>query len=264
MVKDTFPSSPELKQLRQKWYQFAAQEYGKASAYFMNYGYNYSSEPSTPLILNSSEEATRFQFQLYHYVATRINVEGKKVLEVGCGGGAGAGYIVRRFKPKLYTALDFSVEAVRSCRRNQLCENLTFVAGDAEDLPFRNERFDVVINVESCHGYISLGIFMDHIRRILAPGGHFVLVDFRSVHTLDTLQRAIANSGLTVLEDQPITANVIEAMRSQEEEKESYLTTVPEDLKTPLREFMGAKGSEIYEGLKHGRAVYVSYLLQKP
>jgi ubiquinone/menaquinone biosynthesis C-methylase UbiE len=263
LLNNRFPSLAEGKNLRQKFYQFAANEFGKANLYFMNYGYKYSDPPSEPIVLNSSEEPVRFQYQFYHYVATRAKVEGRNVLEVGCGGGAGAYYVARHLKPKSYTGLDFSIEAVRSCRRNQSYAGLTFAAGDAEALPFHDESFDAVINVESSHCYISLGYFLDHVRRVLVPGGHFVLVDFRGVHNLDILQRAIANSGLTVLEDQDITKNVLGAMRAQEQGKEEYLAAAPEHLKTPLREFFGARDSEIFNGFTRGTAVYVSYVLQK-
>jgi SAM-dependent methyltransferase len=44
---------------------------------------------------------------------------------------------------------------------------LKFVPGDAEFLPFANNRFDVVINVESSHCYRSMQSFIRQAFRVL-------------------------------------------------------------------------------------------------
>jgi len=49
---------------------------------FMNYGY-FSEKQA--LTLNDEDEKDRYSIQLYHYVASKIDLTGLKVLEVGSG-----------------------------------------------------------------------------------------------------------------------------------------------------------------------------------
>ena len=49
--------------------------------------------------------------------------------------------------------LDFSREAVSLCNKWYEQENLDFREGNAQDLPFQKNSFDVVYNVESSHCY---------------------------------------------------------------------------------------------------------------
>ena len=60
-------------------------------------------------------------------------------------------------------------------------QGLSYVQADAENLPFDDASFDVVINVESSHCYPHIDRFLSEVRRVLAPGGCFGIVDFRKV-----------------------------------------------------------------------------------
>ena len=60
------------------------------------------------LPLAASDEPNRFCIQLYHVTATQVDLSGKRVLEVSCGHGGGASYIVRTSGPASYTALDLN------------------------------------------------------------------------------------------------------------------------------------------------------------
>jgi SAM-dependent methyltransferase len=51
------------------------------------------------------------------------------------------------------------------------------VQGDAEDLPFSDNEFDIVINVESSHNYPNLRRFFEEVARVLRPGGFFSHAD---------------------------------------------------------------------------------------
>ena len=46
--------------------------------------------------------------------------------------------------------------------------------GDAQDLPFPDESFDAVINVEASHIYPNFERFLGEVARVLRPGGHFL------------------------------------------------------------------------------------------
>ena len=44
-------------------------------------------------------------------------------------------------------------------------DNLSFVEGNAENLPFDDESFDLVYNVESSHCYGDMGAFIEQVHR---------------------------------------------------------------------------------------------------
>src|SRR5437016_14665802 len=93
------------------------------------------------------------------YVAGSIDLKGLDVLEVGCGRGGGASYIMRYLKPKSMTGVDIAEKAIAFCKRYHTVEGLSFRYGDAESLPFDNNTFDVIVNIESSQCYGSIPRF---------------------------------------------------------------------------------------------------------
>lgn len=123
--------------------------------------------------------------QLYYYTLASLgpdSVEGKAVLEVGCGLGAGLNFLSRVAPGAQYTGLDICDAAVRKARARYGRRNLTFDCGDAENVPYNDARFDIIVNVESCHNYPDIASFLRECERVLKPGGRLLLVDFFSEH----------------------------------------------------------------------------------
>ena len=96
------------------------------------------------------------------------------------------------------TGVDFSQKAVQFCRDHHQLEGLTFVPGDAEALPFADESFDAVINVESSHCYRSMPAFLGQVQRVLRPGGYFLFADLRTASDSERLHQNLLECGLTV------------------------------------------------------------------
>lgn len=124
-----------------------------------------------------------FSEQLYFLALRQLPVEikdygNRSVLEVGCGMGEGLNFLSRIVDPKSMTGLDLSAAAVeRAKAKLERGLRLRYIQGDAEDLPFEDDSFDVVINVESSHNYPDLGGFLDEVARVLKPGGYFSYLD---------------------------------------------------------------------------------------
>ena len=114
---------------------------------FLNWGYE--EDPPMGLPLAPSDEPNRYYIQLYHRTASQADLRGTQVLEVSCRHGGGAAYLVRTFRPASYTGLDFNPDGVAYARKRHNVAVLDFVHGDAENLPFSDECFDAVINVEA-------------------------------------------------------------------------------------------------------------------
>ena len=125
------------------------------------------------LPLAEFDEPNRFPIQLYHRTATQVDLSGKRVLEVSCGHGGGASYLVRTLHPASYTGLDLNPAGIAFCRKRHNLPGLDFVQGNAEDLPFADESFDAVINVESSHWLPSVRPFPRRSGARAAPGRAF-------------------------------------------------------------------------------------------
>ena len=56
-------------------------------------------------------------------------------------------------------------------------ENVEFVSGPAEDLPFPDAQFSLVVSRHAPHHFHGLDKFLCEVRRVLKPGGRFVVAD---------------------------------------------------------------------------------------
>ncbi len=169
---------------------------------FFNFGYE--EDPPMGLPLAASDEPNRYGIQLYHLVAAQVDLRGKRVLEVSCGAGGGASYIVRTLGPASYTGLDLNPASVDFCRRRHRLPGLDFVQGDAEDLPFADETFDAVINVEASHQYPRIDRFLTEVARVLRPGGHFLYTDNRRVPDIAGWEVSLAAAPMRMVSEKII------------------------------------------------------------
>lgn len=245
------------------WYQYIA-GYKNADWGFMNYGYAPRDGEPRPVELSAEDEPHRFAIQLYHRVATAFPIAGAKVLEVGSGRGGGASYVARYLKPASVTGVDYSKKAVAFCSARHRVPSLTFVHGDAEALPFDNDAFDAVINVESSHCYGSMSAFLGEVRRVLKPGGSFSLADLRGAEDRQRLHEQMLASGLEVVEHEEITPQVVEALRADSARKLALIEkSIGKWLLSTIAQFAGIEGSETYENFRTGKYVYLRYLMRK-
>jgi ubiquinone/menaquinone biosynthesis C-methylase UbiE len=174
---------------------------------FLNYGYEEDPPMAVPLAV--SDEPNRFFIQQYHRTATQVDLSGKRVLEVSCGHGGGASYLTRTLAPATYTGLDLNPAGIEFCRRRHALPGLDFVEGDAEDLPFADQSFDAVVNVEASHLYPHFARFLAEVARVLQPGGHFLYTDFRRRRDLAEWEAALADAPLRLLSRADIDAEVL-------------------------------------------------------
>jgi ubiquinone/menaquinone biosynthesis C-methylase UbiE len=258
-----FPSLRRV--LWKRLYQLLAGMYKRKDWIFMNYGYAPLDPGEGKPTLYDDDEQDRYFIQLYHHVAGAIDLEGLDVLEVGSGRGGGANYIMRYLEPRSFVGVDFSEKAVVFCNGNYSVQGLSFLQGDAESLPFDDNSFDAVVNVESSHCYSSMDAFLAQVRRVLRPGGYLLYADLRDRDMVVMLNEQINRSGMRLIRRSDITRNVIEAMNKDSDRKmELIAESVSKIFLNSFREFAGIRGSEIYEGLSTGEVVYQSFVLQKP
>jgi ubiquinone/menaquinone biosynthesis C-methylase UbiE len=231
--------------------------------HFMNYGY--APNPSEkPLELNK-EVMQRYPLQMYHYLGLKADLTNKDVLEIGSGRGGGANYLASTMRPNSYVGLDLAQSAVDLANKIHQVSNLKFIQGNAEEIPVESNSIDVVINVESCHGYGNVPKFLSEVKRVLKPNGYLLLVDFRNeVKNMEIFQHQLRESGLVLKEEESISQNVIQAIEAEDPAKvERINKLVPKRWQKLFSDFAGVVGSRFYNTLKNGTRVYHRFVLQK-
>ncbi|MEM7394229.1 MAG: class I SAM-dependent methyltransferase, partial [Verrucomicrobiota bacterium] len=201
----------------------------------------------------------------YQSPATAVDLSGKAVLEVGSGRGGGADYVARCLGPAAMTGVDFSAEAIAFCKKTHRTENLSFLEGDAESLPFDTNVFDVVLNVESSHCYGSMDAFCREVFRVLKPGGFFSWADLREAEQAKQLEGLFEAAGFDIESQADITPRVLHALDLFTETKEEAINKmVPRLLRSAFSDFAAIKDSTVYNRFKDRDWVYSKFLLRKP
>jgi SAM-dependent methyltransferase len=222
---------------------------------FLNYGYE--EDPPMALQLASSDEPDRFPIQLYHRTATQVDLAGKEVLEVSCGHGGGASYLMRTLHPKSYTGLDLNTVGIEFCRRRHTLSGLSFVHGNAENLPFPDQCFDAVINVEAAINYRDVPRFFAEVRRVLRLGGRFLYADIRYADEIAAWEADLADIPMRLLSEQVISAEVMRGLENSRLRDQICRRLPPVGFVRGLvNDYAGGPGSLIYRRLQSGEASY--------
>ena len=117
---------------------------------------------------------------------------GKRVLDIGSGAGMDSLIAALQVGPEgSVTGIDMTPEMIENARKGAAelgLNNVTFVEGEAETLPFDNSSFDVVIS----NGVIDLipdkDAVFGEIYRVLVPGGRIQIADV-------TIQQPVSDEG---------------------------------------------------------------------
>jgi len=229
---------------------------------FLNYGYEENPPMAVPLA--ASDEPDRFPIQLYHRTATQVDISGKKVLEVSCGHGGGASYLMRTLHPASYTGLDLNTVGIEFCRKRHNLPGMDFVQGNAESLPFADQSFDVVINVEAGLHYLDFARFLTEVARVLRPGGHFLYADIRDAEAVTAWDAVLADAPMRLVSERVINAEV---MRGLEKNRllDQLTRRLPniESLRKVADDFAGGSGSLTYRRLENGEVSYRMFCFAK-
>jgi ubiquinone/menaquinone biosynthesis C-methylase UbiE len=127
------------------------------------------------------------------YVQSKLHKEGKdlqKLVDIADATGAeelldiatGGGHTANAFASvvKNVTALDLTKEMLLAAERfigGNGHQNIRFVEGDAENLPFSNESFNIVTCRIAPHHFPNIDAFFSEVFRVLKWNGQFLLDD---------------------------------------------------------------------------------------
>jgi O-methyltransferase len=185
----------------------------------MNYGY--AETPNQPgMWISAADRRHKFHLNLVKHVMSGVELAGRTVLEVGSGRGGNCHYLSRYTPAKKIYGVDLCEANVRFCRAVHHLANVTVLRGDAEQLPFGGETFDVVLNLESSHCYPHFDQFLMEVHRVLKPQGMFCYADlwFLEFLELDWKRRknALDAAPFILLSEEDISEPVFQALTSEE------------------------------------------------
>jgi len=255
---------PIRKTLWRIWHNLILNYDKDKTVVFLNYGYAGHDDEFKHFKLNPQDEYFKYPIQLYAHVARNHSFPGSHVLEVGSGRGGGASFLTRYFKPETYTAIDINSNTIKFCNKRHKVDGLKFIHGEAENLPFANESFDAVVNVESARCYGNIPKFFSEVKRVLKPGGKFLFADMIKPNDVEQINRQLAETGFTVVEKKDILPNVVNSLKLDSEARKKEIDSrLPKFMRKAFYEFAGVDGSNRFKAFETREIGYWSYTLQK-
>jgi 2-polyprenyl-3-methyl-5-hydroxy-6-metoxy-1,4-benzoquinol methylase len=95
-----------------------------------------------------------------------------RILDAACGCGYGTAELAKL--AGTVVGVDISQEAVDYAQSYYPLPNLTFLRTSVVDLPFQNNSFNVVTSVETFEHVEPISAFINEVKRVLVPGGHWL------------------------------------------------------------------------------------------
>lgn len=100
------------------------------------------------------------------------------LLDIGCGAGHASFTAAPRVaKVTAYDLSEGMLAVVAQEAEKRGLSNITCTQGPAEVLPFTDNSFDIVISRYSAHHWHDIQAALMEIRRVLKPGGRFIMMD---------------------------------------------------------------------------------------
>jgi SAM-dependent methyltransferase len=107
--------------------------------------------------------------------------EGRDVLDAGCGVGYGTAFLAGRARSVV--GVDLDRDAIAYAQRRYAAPNVDFRTGDVQALDLPDDAVDVVCSFETIEHVPDREAFLAEVRRVLRPGGAFVVSTPRAERT---------------------------------------------------------------------------------
>ena len=121
------------------------------------------------------------QEQFVRELAARVpDLKGKRVLDVGCGLGGPATILACDYGAEVdgVNIVERQVDWARHyVEANGIADKVRIHLASAMDLPFPNQRFDLLFCLEAAHCFVDKRRFLQEAHRVLRDDGQLVLAD---------------------------------------------------------------------------------------
>jgi SAM-dependent methyltransferase len=228
-------------------------------ATFLNYGY----------VPNGNEQfAVVEPHEVWNINSVKLLLEAvggtaicdRDVIDIGCGRGGNIVALAKYFKPKTMVGLDVCPANIAYCSSKNRLPAASYLVADAENIPFTNESFDVVLNMESAHAYPNRAKFYAEVYRILRPGGTFLYTELMPAEQVERNVRLLKEAGLSVIRNQDVTSNVLlscEGNAKQRTGPQGIAKQAGADMNiADIGDFIALPGSKKYQEMSSGTGQY--------
>jgi len=101
------------------------------------------------------------------------------VLEIGCGPGRSSRFLSANLRCRSYMAIDIDPKIIAHAEsHNNGNSKVIFQVADVCDLPFEDNSFDAVINIDTLHHVIHWKKALKEIHRVLKKRGKLLLREY--------------------------------------------------------------------------------------
>jgi len=130
-------------------------------------------KPRERLTVGQETCASTLQMHIDRYIFAAQFAEGKIILDVACGIGYGSESLIKK-RAKMVTGGDYSQEAIGQARLHHQKDRLHFLCLDAQQMPFTNNSFDMIVSFETIEHLERYEHFLRECNRILKDNGMFI------------------------------------------------------------------------------------------
>jgi ubiquinone/menaquinone biosynthesis C-methylase UbiE len=139
-----------------------------------------------------------------------------RVLDIGCGGGANIGRLLRMCPEGRVDGVDYSEESVAVSRKKNssaLGKRCDIRLGSVSALPYEDGVFDAAIAFETVYFWPDIANNFREVKRVLRPGGVFLVcnedcdpsndtctskIDGMRIYSREELDRLLSESGFEI------------------------------------------------------------------
>jgi SAM-dependent methyltransferase len=111
-----------------------------------------------------------------------VDVAAPKPIDLALDVATGTGNTALALAPLVLRVIGLDVasgmlDQARARAQAENIQNVEFITGSAEDLPFPDAEFSLVVSRHAPHHFQDLNKFLREVGRVLKPGGRFVVAD---------------------------------------------------------------------------------------
>lgn len=126
-----------------------------------------------------------------------VNLNGKVLLDVGCGSGYSTKLLIRKFKPSEIVAFDIMPEQISLAKKRNL--NARVYVGDALNIDMKSDSCDAVFIFGVLHHIPQWKDVMVEIKRVLKDGGVLLVEEPKIRFNWNQFDEGLKGSGYQTL-----------------------------------------------------------------
>ncbi|MFT7612147.1 MAG: SAM-dependent methyltransferase [Parvicellaceae bacterium] len=232
----------------------------KSPRRFMNLGFH---STKNHLKLKDADLKDESFIRLYSELVRNLNMEGKSVLEVGCGRGGGCYIFSEYLGAARIFGIDLSLANIKLANQLNVHKNITFNEGNATKFTFEKEKFDFIVNLESSHCYHSKEDFFNRVYTALQDNGTFAYADLINANKVEKTEAQLLGAGFTILQKREFTSSVVDSIEINSAKQSPFITKFPWLIPRFIKNINVVKGSDVHLKLQSKSVVYNCYTLVK-